>query len=128
MSFSDVIKIMQGETVYTVSQYIIVIHRTRSVRIGNNSARGLNYGLGPYSKEHTDRPRPVNNIFISKESLSILFLLFLLQKNKAYVLQPIHNECSPPMIAGKIEKLRPLAEPITMHALQNSARARTEKK
>ena len=38
--------------------------------MGKNCARGLEYGLGPYSRpraqffSHTDRPSPVNNMFI----------------------------------------------------------------
>ena len=43
----------------------------REVRIGKNCARGLEYGPRPAELEtegtvfpNTDRPRPVNNIFI----------------------------------------------------------------
>ena len=44
----------------------------REVRIGENCARGLEYGLRPRAVlktsgtvfPYTDRPRPVNNVFI----------------------------------------------------------------
>ena len=46
-----------------------VIHRLRSVRLGKNCTRGLEYGPRPQAEGtvflYTDRPKPVNNVFIS---------------------------------------------------------------
>ena len=39
-----------------------------------------------------------------------------------------NNVTNLPRFSGKIEKFRPLPEPIRLHDLQNSARSRTEKK
>ena len=39
-----------------------------------------------------------------------------------------NNSTNLPCFSGKIEKFRPLPEPIRLHDLQNSARSRTEKK
>ena len=75
-----------------------VISRARSVRKGKNCALGLEYGPRPsasghtqdlvHSFSHTDRPSPVNNIFIFL--LDVFFLKKKRDRNKG------HSVCSFP--------------------------------